>query len=140
MSFFEDWELLDGVIWVSAACVAGVVVATTVFFAGRRFLSRFKERRAPERGWEKRVEALISGYATGSGKAVVVNRSAASVALLVDQPAAPGTTFMIRPAEAPQSIPWVPVEVRHCRSAGKDWFVGCSFEKEVSWETRVWFG
>jgi hypothetical protein len=139
-SFFEDWELFDGVVWVLAAFVAGVVVAATVFFAGRRLLSRVKERRAYPRRWGNPVQALISGYSGGSAKAVVVNRSDGGVAILVNQPAVPGTTFKIRPAEAPQSIPWVSVEVRHCRSAGRDWFVGCRFEDEVSWETMVWFG
>jgi hypothetical protein len=139
MISLEDYEFLaflrEVPLW--AGLTAGVLVAILVFLMGRR-LRRLPRRRTvrPRNG----MEVVLSGFATPSGKAVIVSRSQRGVALLMDQLAATGMVFSIHPAEAPESVPWVPVEVRHCRSTGKNWFIGCRFAEEVSWETKVWFG
>ena len=33
----------------------------------------------------------------------------------------------VRPADAPETAPWVPVEVKHCRRQEDGWAVGCRF-------------
>jgi hypothetical protein len=134
---FDSDFLQQMPLWAGVA--AGALVSAVVFFQGPRLLRRFTDRRLHPRRWGNPVEVVLAGCGSNT-RAVIVNRSEGGVALLLDQPAAPGTTFNIHPAEAPDSVPWVPVEVRHCRSAGKNWFVGCRFAEEVSWETMVWFG
>jgi PilZ domain len=141
MLSLEDFDLEEFLetmpLWAGFA--AGILVAALVFVGGRRLSRRLTNRRAHPRRWGNPVQIVIAGFA-GNTRGTVVNRSEGGVALLVGQPATPGTTFQIRAAEAPDSVPWAPVEVRHCRSAGKNWFVGCRFAAEVSWETMVWFG
>jgi CheY-like chemotaxis protein len=38
-----------------------------------------------------------------------------------------GALLSIRPVDAPQDQPWVPVQVRHCHQDGDWWAVGCQF-------------
>ena len=38
-----------------------------------------------------------------------------------------GALLSIRPADAPDDSPWVPVQVRHCSQDGDGWAVGCQF-------------
>ena len=38
-----------------------------------------------------------------------------------------GALLSIRPADAPNDSPWVPVQVRHIHTDGEGWAVGCQF-------------
>jgi len=139
MISLEDYEFLEflGAVPLWAGLAAGILVAIVVFFLGRGLLRRLGNR-IHARRWANSVGVIVWGY---PGKAVIVNLSQGDVTLLMDHPATPGTTFTIHPAGAPESVPWIVVEVRRqCRSADGNWFVGCRFAEEVSWETMVWFG
>jgi hypothetical protein len=71
---------------------------------------------------------------------LVINRSAGGLAILVDGEIKDGTIVKVRSAEAPTYVPSVDVEVRYCRKAGRNHFIGCKFCGEIPWNVRVWFG
>jgi len=101
-----------------------------------------KERRRYRRRWGNPMELTIktTEHPIRSVHGIVVNRSERGVALLVDQSFAPKALLDIRTSEAPEDIPWDPVQVCYCRSAGHNWLIGCRFQEDVPWNIQVWFG
>jgi PilZ domain-containing protein len=142
MDWYEEWEyveLLESLpLWAGIAI--GVVVSVVVYLIGRRVFARLTNRRAYPRRTGNPTDVFVSGCTANVQDAVVIDRSEGGIGLMVKKPIAPGETFNVRPAEAPGTVPWVPVVVRHCRSVGRDWMVGCQFEQAVHWEVLVWFG
>jgi hypothetical protein len=99
------------------------------------------EQRGSRRRWGNPTEV----YLTGPGlprrlHGLVINRSTGGLAIFLDEEIQPGTVVQVRSAEAPDYVPSVEAEVRHCRKAGKNFFLGCQFSGEIPWNVRVWFG
>jgi hypothetical protein len=59
---------------------------------------------------------------------------------MVEQELAAGTLLRTHPVGAPDSVPWVEVEIKSCRKVSKRYIVACQFRSEVPWNVRVWFG
>jgi hypothetical protein len=71
---------------------------------------------------------------------LVINRSTGGLAIFVDEEIPAGTVVHVRSGEAPNYVPAVEVEVKHCRQGGKNFVIGCQFRGEIPWNARVWFG
>jgi hypothetical protein len=146
---------------VGMALIAGLAAAGLVFLAGREFLRRYwpspsplalpasqdslafgrEERRRWPRRWGNPVNVLVlEASKIKPSPAVVVNRSQGGLALLLDDYHEVGTVLSVRPAEAQGDIPWIQVEVRHCRKAGRQWLAGCQFVEAPPWDVWVWLG
>jgi hypothetical protein len=87
----------------------------------RIFLSNAEATQEPTPGW-------------------VVDRSRGGLYIVVRQPVPVGTFLNIRAAHAPDTSPWVRVEIRRCRPRGKRWGLGCRFERELPWGELLLFG
>ena len=72
----------------------------------------------------------------------VFDRSVGGVGLVVSEEMAEGLVLAVRPATAPDIVPWVDVEVRSCRpsSDGKGFDLGCKFVKTPPWSVLLMFG
>jgi hypothetical protein len=70
----------------------------------------------------------------------VVDRSVGGLCLQMDSPLKPGTTWQVRPRNAPSGAPWVAVLVRNCAEEGDTWKIGCQFVKTPTWNIRMLFG
>jgi hypothetical protein len=57
----------------------------------------------------------------------VVDRSRRGVRLAVERPLKVGSTYTVRPAQAPPATPWTALEVRHCAELDGHWEAGCKF-------------
>jgi two-component system OmpR family response regulator len=57
----------------------------------------------------------------------VKDRSQGGLGLWSVHPLAVDAVVDVRHADAPDTAPWVPVEVRHCRRADDGWALGCRF-------------
>jgi hypothetical protein len=74
-------------------------------------------------------------------RCLVTNRSRGGLGIVVGQRFAPGTAIHVRPADAPEDVAWIRLEVRTCRRKGGDrWYIGCRFTEQVSWTTVLLFG
>jgi hypothetical protein len=125
---------------VWGALFIGMVFGGLLFQTAYYYIKRIVERRTAWRRWGNPVGVLVDGICGGPLRGLVVNRSQGGVGMVVDKAFDKGTQLRIRVEGAPKEIPWVPVEVRHCRSAGRNWLIGCKFLEPVSWNTFVWFG
>lgn len=141
-----------------AALAAGLSASGLVFLVGCRLLRHYwpPPPPAPEaagswgvgherRRWPRRpgnpVPVLVrDAIQAKPSHGVVVNRAEGGVALLVDRRYEPGTLLSVRPPEALDDIPWLAVEVKHGRKAGRQWLVGCQFVEAPPWNAWVWLG
>ena len=99
------------------------------------------ERRRSRRRWFNPTS--VSFYTAIEGKprhGIVVNRSSGGVAILVDRDISQDETLFVRPLEAPESVPVIPVKVRHSRRAGGMYLVGCQYCEDQPWNVKVWLG
>jgi hypothetical protein len=100
-----------------------------------------ERRSAPRRKGGNRVEVFLtdeSKEATMCGW--VVDRSLGGLCLNVEQPLLEGSVWNVRPRKAPQTAPWLVVEVRSCRPEGTEWEVGFRFLKQPQWNDLLLFG
>jgi hypothetical protein len=99
------------------------------------------EKRSGRRRWGNPTEVYVDARLwPGPVHGLVINRSTGGLALLLQNEVPAGTEIKVRSAEAPRSVPFINLEVRHCRKAGKLFLIGCQFCEEVPWNIRVWFG
>jgi hypothetical protein len=72
----------------------------------------------------------------------VINRSVGGLCVTVEARLAMpvGTVLSVRATNAPDTIPWVQVEIRNSRNEGKDAILGCQFLKTPSWGVLLLFG
>lgn len=72
----------------------------------------------------------------------VVNRSVGGLCLSVEAKNTKfvGTIFSVKATNAPDTTPWVQLEVRNCRQVGKECVLGCQFLKTPSWGILLLFG
>jgi hypothetical protein len=99
------------------------------------------EKRTGRRRWGNPTEVhVILPPWPGRLHGLVINRSTGGLAILLQQEVAAGAAIQVHSVEAPRSVPFLKLEVRHCRKAGHLFLVGCQFCEEVPWNVRVWFG
>jgi hypothetical protein len=99
------------------------------------------ERRAGRRRWGNPTEVHVTWLLwPGPVHGLVINRSTGGLAILLQQEIPAGTSIRVHSVEAPRSVPFIELEVRNCRKAGKLFLIGCQFCEEVPWNVRVWFG
>jgi hypothetical protein len=101
-----------------------------------------KEKRTSLRRKGKPVPILLRDAQASQdlGEGWVLDRSRGGLYLVVPEPVAEGTFLSLRPVQAPDTMPWVRVQVRRCRPKGKRWGLGCRFESEVPWGELLQFG
>jgi hypothetical protein len=58
----------------------------------------------------------------------------------VAEPVAESTHLSIRPTLAPESVPWVRVEVKNCHPLAGRWLLGCRYLDAPPLEVLVLFG
>lgn len=161
------WRFLLAQPW--AIPVTGALAASLAFMVGRRWFShrpaptppppppleegRTKlitasvtkasapDRRSSPRRKGNRVEVSITDDTkTDSLYGWVVDRSMGGLCLVVEKPLSEGTLLNVRPRKAPQTAPWLSIEIRSCRPEGDEWEVGCRFTKPPQWNDLLLFG
>jgi len=98
-------------------------------------------RRALRRGGNP-VAVLVSDAHTKTAPVpgYVLDRSTGGLCLSVSDEIPAGTVLSVRTANAPQTIPWIQVEVRNCRPVGKEYELGCKFIRTPPWSVLLLFG
>jgi hypothetical protein len=153
--------------WIIPAI--GVLAASLAFLAGRRLAARpaplpekpveepatpfwakttanakqpqQDRRSAPRRAAGNRVEVFLTTDAQVTPMlGWVVDRSVGGLCLSVEEPLSEGTILNIRPRKAPQTAPWLTIEIRSCRPDGSTWEVGCRFVQPPQWNDLLLFG
>jgi|SRR5208283_1400486 len=101
-----------------------------------------RERRGALRRGGNPVPVLITD-ANGEAEplnAWVIDRSTGGLCLSVHEAIATGTVLSVRTSNAPQTVPWIQVEVKNCRPVGSDWELGCKFVRTPPWSVLLLFG
>jgi hypothetical protein len=70
----------------------------------------------------------------------VTDRSRGGLGIVADRAFVSGALLAARPADAPDDVPWVQLQVRNCRRKGKRWHIGCQFAEELPWSVVLLFG
>lgn len=88
--------------------------------------------------------AVIITDAEGQGEPLrgyVLDRSTGGLCLAVPEPVEEGSVISVKTTNAPQTTPWIQVEVRNCRPiSDSEWELGCKFEKTPPWGILLLFG
>ena len=100
------------------------------------------ERRSSSRSWGLPVGILLADDPADSKplEGWVLNRSPRGLCLSLSKQIEVGKTMNLRPITAPQSIPWVRVEVKYCSPFVNRWKVGCQFIDSPSQDVLLLFG
>jgi hypothetical protein len=146
--------------------IIGALVASLAFLAGRRWLvprpavatpppeeptnlvtaqlgkqKSTPDRRSSPRRKGNRVEVFLTeDLKRAPIEAWVVDRSLGGLCLIVDKQLAEGSVWQVRPRQAPQTAPWLAIEIRSCRAEGGEWEIGCRFVKPPQWNDLLLFG
>jgi hypothetical protein len=70
----------------------------------------------------------------------VLDRSGGGLNLSAPHPFSPGALLQLCPAPAPEGLPWVPVQIRHCSPEGRRWRLGCQFLGAPPTDVLLLFG
>ncbi len=70
----------------------------------------------------------------------VVDRSMGGLCLSVYQAVAENTILNVRAVDAPDTVPWIQIQVKRCQSEGPRWELGCQFVRSPSWGVLLLFG
>ena len=102
----------------------------------------FADRRASIRREGTPVQILMTAPSlrNGQGSGYVLDRSTGGLRVAVKSEIAAGTAMQVRAANAPESVPWVTVQVRSCRDSGPHFELGCEFEQTPPWNVLLLFG
>ena len=73
-------------------------------------------------------------------QAWVIDRSVGGLCLDSHTAYKEGTQLFLLPANAPETTPWVDVEVRSCRPSKDGYELGCRFVKTPPWAILLLFG
>ncbi|HWG44015.1 MAG TPA: PilZ domain-containing protein [Gemmataceae bacterium] len=147
--------------------IIGVLVASTAFLMGRRWLisrpapaapppqpeagptmlttASMKKSEPDRRSAPRRKGNRVEVFLTDDPKRPpllgwVVDRSMGGLCLVVEKPLTEGTQLNVRPRQAPQTAPWTAIEIRSCRADDGEWEVGCRFIKPPQWNDLLLFG
>jgi len=149
-----------------AAPAAGVLAAGIVFFVGwlivgqRRARRKMptvvrestevdpfvqaspRDRRSALRRGGNPVAILISDAEARAkpSSGWVIDRSTGGLCLSVSEPVVEGTILSVRTSNAPETIPWVQLEVKNCRAVGGEYELGCQFVRTPPWSVLLLFG
>jgi hypothetical protein len=105
------------------------------------FLASNPERRGSRRRWGNPTEVFLNSPLWSKQlHGLVINRSISGLAIFIDMEIQAGTLLKVRSVEAPYYVPWVDIEIKYSRKAGRNFIIGCQFRTEVPWNVRVWFG
>ena len=151
------------ILFYGVPAVVGVVVAVTVLVAGVQMLvtrsragkpprrrprdadddgDSFANRRGSVRreGSPVRVVMTSASLRGGQGSGYVLDRSTGGLRVAVKAEIPAGTALHVRAVNAPESVPWVTVQVRSCRDTGPHYELGCEFEQTPPWNVLLLFG
>jgi hypothetical protein len=70
----------------------------------------------------------------------VLDRSMGGVCLQIAAELDPGAQLAVLPVNAPNTTPWVDIEVRSCRAVQEHFELGCRFAKTPAWSILLLFG
>lgn len=100
------------------------------------------ERRASVRRKGKQIKVLISDAEALEApvEGWVMDRSLGGLCLLVYRVMEPGTILSVRAAAAPQTTPWVQIEVKSSRHQENHWEIGCQYVRTPPWGVLLLFG
>ena|SRR5262245_3281357 len=105
------------------------------------YLKFGQQRRATRRRWLNPTEVcLTTAFDDTVLKGLVINRSDGGLAILTDSEHPIGALLFAKAIEMPKSMQAVTIAIRHVRSVGKLWVIGCQYVGEVPWNIKVWFG
>jgi hypothetical protein len=164
--FMQNVDLSDTGIWLPTAIGFACGCLTTLFVQAtvrrpQRSRPAAPEKSAPPKkpglhelaamgvSAEKRGAIRRSGNAiavfVGEGDGVpvrgyVVDRSAGGIGLSLDHSLPIGTIVRVRPSKAPETAPWVEVQVKSCRAEGTEFELGCQFLKLPPFNVMLLFG
>ena len=105
------------------------------------FLAANPDRRTSRRRWGNPTEIFLNSPLWSKQlHGLVINRSLTGLAIFIDMEIQAGTFLKVRSVEAPYYVPWVEIEVKYTKKAGRNFIMGCQYRAEVPWNVRVWFG
>jgi hypothetical protein len=105
-------------------------------------IDKASERRAGFRRVGNPVEVMVcdAEFKTPPVRGWVVDRSRHGLRLSLHDKVENGTVLQIRPATAPDIVPWQSIEVRNAQPGEKCWEMGCRFTTDPPWEVLLLFG
>lgn len=100
------------------------------------------ERRVGYRRVGNPVEVLIcdAEFKATPVRGWVIDRSRHGLRLSLTEKHDNGTVLQVRPASAPEVVPWQSVEVRNAQPGDQCWELGCRFSADPPWEVLLLFG
>jgi hypothetical protein len=99
------------------------------------------ERRHSPRRWGDPVQVLITDadQRTEPIRGWTLNRSAGGLGLSSPDAIPTGAVIKVRAALAPETVPWVDVEVRSCSALAGRWVLSCQFVAPPPDDARMLF-
>jgi len=164
LSNWRDWHLEYWAPLASGVLAALLVLIVARLIYRRRRLIHFSPPASPRGRASPEADPFIHGSAMERRKALrrggnpvsvllteaeqkgkpldgwVVDRSTGGLCLSVPNAIEPGTILGVRTSDAPQSVPWVQLEVKNCREADIGWELGCQFVRTPPWSVLLLFG
>jgi hypothetical protein len=108
------------------------------FIQGSKTERRTSLRR---RGTEVEVKLRDGEAQEELGTAWVVDRSMGGLCLMTPENFEKGMVLSVRTLNAPETIPWIQVEVRSCRNLNRGGYeLGCQFVRPPTWNILLLFG
>jgi hypothetical protein len=100
------------------------------------------DRRTAARRAGKLVRVLVSDENAQAEpiEGWVTDRSVGGLCLTLREAVSQGRILSVKAGEAPETIPWVQVEVRSCRANDGEYELGCQFLRTPSWSIMLTFG
>lgn len=105
-------------------------------------LDSLVDRRRHPRRRGGNIKVRVSDYKAEAKpiEGSVLDCSPGGLCLALPQFVVAGSVLSIRPANAPEVVPWVHIEVIYSSPRDNQWIVGCQFTHLVPWSVRVLFG
>jgi len=147
------------------AILAGAGMVAVLVLVGRHFINRSqegnkkgqkssdpdpftqgsaRERRGAPRRRGNPVPILVSDAdnAVTPVRGWVMDRSGGGLGLELEEEGEVdiGTVLSVRPLDAPDTVPWVKIEVRNRQLCGSTWRLGCMFVRPPAWDVMMRFG